>query len=363
MNIILSLYGLVLINLVAYSYTFVDQNLPISLRFTISPFFSTVLFIGAVVLLSFFHFYFLWLITKKKVQKKTVFFLVIASALLLFFAYPAFSYDIFNYIFTAKVAFLYGENPYLIMPIDFTNDPNIVFTRAANKIALYGPSWILISAIPHFLGFQNLIATIFAFKLTIVFFYAATILLLWKLSKNILTIGLFALCPLVLIETLVSAHNDIVMMFFALLAFYFLKRNLVLIAIVSLSVSILVKYATLFLVPVFLYVIYLRLKNKQIVWDKIYYFSTIAMLVALSATPIREEIYPWYVIWALTFVVLIPKRTFLISLVLALTAGTLLRYVPVLYTGSYGGITPLVKNIVTFIPLMGVTLYAIKKKF
>ena len=38
------------------------------------------------------------------------------------------------------------------MPIEIPNEPYLAFTRAANKTALYGPVWILLTAIPHLLG-------------------------------------------------------------------------------------------------------------------------------------------------------------------------------------------------------------------
>ena len=48
----------------------------------------------------------------KKLNKSQVISLISASSLILFFSYPAMlSYDIFNYLTTAKVLFHYVENP------------------------------------------------------------------------------------------------------------------------------------------------------------------------------------------------------------------------------------------------------------
>ena len=53
---------------------------------------------------------------------------IFALVVILILSYPAFSYDIYNYIATAKVAFFYKENPYIVMPIEIPNEPMLAFT-------------------------------------------------------------------------------------------------------------------------------------------------------------------------------------------------------------------------------------------
>ena len=140
-------------------------------------------------------------------------------------SYPAIlSYDIFNYIGTSKVLFIYHENPYLQMPIEFIGDPILMFTRAANKVALYGPLWVFLSGIPYAISFGNYFVSVFVFKIFVSVFYVGIVYLIRKLTNSYFSILLFAANPLVIIETFVSGHNDVVMMFFALLAFYLLKK-------------------------------------------------------------------------------------------------------------------------------------------
>jgi len=359
-------YLVVLGGLAFYSYGFVDPNLVFSTHpfyhALNEPLFQVVFFnrplstaIFALLVLLLFSFYILLL--RKKfgwVQLRKI---VILSTAVLLFSYPAFSHDIFNYIFTAKIAFFYRENPYIVMPIEFGSDPNLAFTRAANKVALYGPSWIALTILPHLLGFGNTVATIFSFKLLTTAFFIGTVLLIYLITKNIYSVTLFALNPLVTIETLVSSHNDIVMMFFALLAFYFLKRRIFIHSFLALLASILIKYATVALLPVFGYTVYLTIKKKKINWDRVYIVATLSMLIAFLTAPFREEFYPWYVVWMVAFAVLTPQKKFLLSFVLALSFGSLLRYVPVLYTGSYFGITPMVKEILMATPVIAVGMF------
>lgn len=278
------------------------------------------------------------------------------------FAYPAmFSYDMFNYITTSKVLFYYHENPYLIMPIDFINDPILLFTRAANKLALYGMFWTFISGIPYLLSFGNYLVSILMFKLFSALFYLGLIFLIWKLTGNKLSVVLLAANPLIIIETFISGHNDVVMMFFALLAAYLLKNKRIFLAILCLFLSILIKYATLFLVPIFLLTIVQYVKNKKNDWNKFYLFSFFSMLVIFIFSFLREEIYPWYAIWPLTYLVLIPEKNKLINIFLGLSFGLMLSYIPYMYFGTYFGSTPFAKILLMLFPPVSIFLYQIMK--
>lgn len=362
------LYGITLVGFTIFSYAFVDQNL--SYLHTIYSGFAyqqrlltTTLYVGFIVLLFLFYGVFIYLFKKEKLVKKDVNVLIIISCIGFFFAYPAMlSYDIFNYVTTAKVSFFYHENPYLIMPIEFIGDPNLAFTRAANKVALYGPLWILITGIPFFFAMGNFFLMLMGFKLLNIIFYLATSFVIWKLRKNIFFVLLFALNPLVVIETVLSNHNDIVMMFFALSAMLVLKEKKYLIAICLFISSILIKYATLFLLPVFVYILLQSYKHKAIKWEKMYLFSALSMLVIFLFSPLREELYPWYALWFLPFAFLIPEKKILFSFSIAISFGLLLRYVPFMYLGTYFGLTPLIRNILMGMPVLLIMLYVGLKK-
>lgn len=362
MIIFFSFYIFTLLVLTVFSYGFVDANFPIkTLPFLynlvhLQRGLATMIYIIVAGLLFVFYGLFIWWVGKKRLVTKQIWMLIGLTCGILLFSFPSFSYDIFNYMATAKVTFFYKENPYLIMPIEFVGEPMLKFLHAANKTALYGPVWILFTAIPHAAGLGNLILTVFTFKAFISIFYLGAAWLVWKLSdKNINSLVLFAFNPLILIETLVSSHNDVVMMVLVLLALYFSLRKKKILGFFSWVLSVGIKYASLVLLPIFFLA-------KRLSKEQIFQASYWLMFLVFLISPIREEIYPWYVIWLLTFAALIPGNRFIVCLTLALSLGTLFRYTPFIYTGEWSGITPMVKKIVTAVPPLLVCFTFLGKK-
>lgn len=356
MTYLYSSYVFLLLILSLFSYCFVNPNFPLNPPNIFYELirhhnvFTTIIYISIVIGLFLSFWCFLKKIRQKKIGIQEVKKLIFVTVGILFFSWPALSYDIFNYIATAKVFFFYKENPYLIMPIEFTGDSLLKFMHAANKIALYGPSWILLTGIPHFAGFGNLILTLFTFKAFIALFYLLTVLLIWRLSnRNLLSVVFFAFNPLVLIETLVSSHNDIAMMAFTLSAVLLVFHGKKLFGFLSLLISIGIKYATIVLLPLFLW-------PKKLSPETFFMIAYWLMFLAFLSAPLREEIYPWYVIWLITFAALLPKNRFIFWITSALSFATLLRYIPFIYSGTWEGLTPVVKKIVTIIPPAAVIL-------
>ncbi|HEX7042611.1 MAG TPA: hypothetical protein VF189_05160 [Patescibacteria group bacterium] len=244
------------------------------------------------------------------------------------------------------------------MPIEFLHDSILRFMHAANKVALYAPFWILITAIPFLFGFGNFLLILFNFKLLSILFYFATVLLIWKMTKSLYKTAFFALNPLVIIETLISGHNDISMISLLLLAIYFLQEKKFGKGAIFYIFSAGIKYATLILLPL----IPIALVKK---WDtkKLFTWITILMAIIFVLSSFREEIYPWYGQW-----VILPG-TFLIDnklikyILVGLSFGLLLRYIPFMLLGTYFGPTPILKLILMTIPiLVAFFFYTIKKQ-
>ncbi|HLD25128.1 MAG TPA: hypothetical protein VJB96_04400 [Patescibacteria group bacterium] len=343
--------GVTAILLVILSFGFIDPNLPYLRNALTSivygkPVVAAVLYI--VILIMFYVGYTLTLRAYEDKRKKRMPRWIVGIVFLLLLSYPAFSHDIFNYILTAKLTFFYQENPYVVMPIEILNEPMLAFTRAANKLALYGPTWIILTVFPYLAGLNNVLASIFSFKIFVAAFYSGFTYLIYRKTKDIRQTLFFALNPLVLIETLVSGHNDIVMMTLAIAGLMLWERKDMrykATGVVLFVSSILVKGATIVLLPLFFFPTWKW--EKKVVWG--YWLMFLVFLLS----PLREEMYPWYAVWWLAFAAFIPvkKNSVIHGFSYWLTFGLMLRYVPWIATREYGGITPLVREVVTLVPV------------
>ena len=341
------------------SSTFPRSSLLLTLVGTYRPY-ATVLYGACITLLFIVYVRLLWLAGHKKIVLKDLRTYICIAAAVLFFGFPGFSYDVFNYMATAKVTYTWHENPYTVMPIEIPNEQMLTYMQASNKIALYGPVWIAVSSIPHYLGFESPLFTLFLFKVLEVAFYAGVLWLIWQLSeKNLWSLVFFSLNPIVLTETILSGHNDIVMMFFALASLYLLRKEKYFFSIVALIFSILIKYATIFLIPIYLVKL---IKKDKMSWAAVWTWAATFMYAAFLLSPIREEIYAWYFIWPLAFLALIPRESLFVWLSYGFTFGLPLRLAPFIYLQSWTGVTPMVKKFVTFAPAaISGLMYAYRK--
>lgn len=360
-KIVFLCYVITLLLFALFTYLFIDPNF-IYLKPLYTGFFIlnrqlvSVIYTAFIVIFFLFYLIFFKLTLNNSLLKKDLILLIGASGIILLFSYPAIlSYDIFNYIATAKVTFFYHENPYLIMPIQFIHDPVLLFTHAANKVALYGPLWILITGVPYLLGLNNFLLTLFNFKLLILLFYLLACFFVYKLSKSLKVLMLFSLNPLVLIETLVSGHNDIVMITLVLGSFYLIKNKAV--SLLLYLLSILIKFSTIFLLPVYIYAL-----RKKADFKKLFLFSAILMSVIFFLSPLREELYPWYAIWFLPFLVLYSAKKEVVLLVTLFPFALLLTYLPFMYLGQYSNATLYTKTIIIILPIVFWTLYVFSVK-
>lgn len=275
----------------------------------------------------------------------------------LVFSYPATSYDLFNYMATAKVTFIHKENPYVVMPIDIANDPILAYTRAANKTSLYGPVWIAMTSAPILLGGGNVWVTMVLFRVVTILLLLFTSYILFRLSDDLVKPAFFALNPLVILEVGSAGHNDIAMISFLLLALFMLfgrktaKRG---IAYGSYLLSVLVKGVTIVVLPF----LFFRFR-LQTLWRLLFW---VLFTVFVVAAPIREELYPWYAVWFLPFAALLDNRKFEKGFAIALSVGLELRHVPYMVMGYYEGYGPMLRIVCTILPLAVYFLFLTMRK-
>lgn len=334
---------LISLSLLFFSYTQVDLNLTLSQQSFVKDIQSvfqhigfyqrpiaTVWFIGTVFGLFFQFFFLLYGVYKNKITRKQLYILIGITSFIVFFSFPAaFSYDIFNYIFTAKTVILYKTNPYAITPLDFQGiDSMLSFMRWTHLPSAYPPLWIILTIPFYVFSFNSLLLSLFTIKVIAVGSYVVSAYLieriLLKTEKKHALIGMviFAFNPLIIIECVVSGHNDIVMMMFALLAYCFYLSNKRYTSLFLLALSVATKLMTFLLIPIFI-----------IGWKR--WLAVVALFTGLVVVLLRREFLPWYLVWIIPFSSLIPRSRVLQIIIASLSVGLVLSYSPLLYIGTY----------------------------
>ncbi len=289
----------------------------------------------------------LWLFYREKIGKKYLIASVVVNFIILVFAYPFLSYDVFNYMFDAKILWAYHLSPYTHKALDFPQDDWIRFMRWTHRFSPYGPLWLALSLIPTIVGFGKFIITLIAFKIFIGSFHILNSLIIYKILKKInpkialLGTAFYALNPLFLIEGVVNAHNDVVFSVFILASILFaINKNLS--GFLSLVAGALIKYISILNVPWIFLMAIKKINTNQLILLSLatmaaftFVFSTFTIQVPfISSGSTQVQFQPWYLFWTLPLAALISKRvSFLIAG--AIGFGALLRYLPYLYNGDW----------------------------
>ncbi len=334
---------LISLSLLFFSYTQVDLNLTLSQQsiakdiqsvfqhvgFYQRPI-ATVWFLGNVLGLCIQFFLLLYAVYNNKINRKQLYIIIGITTFVVFFSFPAaFSYDIFNYIFTAKTVVLYKTNPYAMTPLHFQGiDSMLSFMRWTHLPSAYPPLWIILTIPLYLFSFNSLLLSLFTIKMIAVSSYIVSIhvinsILMIKDKKHaLLGTVLFALNPLIIIECVVSGHNDIVMMMFALLSYHFYLLHKKYTALFFLALSVAIKLMTFPLI----FLLFIGWKR---------WLAVGALLTGLGAVLLRREFLPWYFVWIIPFSSLIPNARVLQIIIFFVSVGLVLSYSPLLYIGTY----------------------------
>lgn len=280
-------------------------------------------------------------ITQSRISVGQLVVLIGVLTVVLFFSYPAaFSYDIYNYIFTAKTVVFYGKNPYQIIPLQLEGiDSMLSFMRWTHLPSAYTPIWILLTLPFYLLSFGSLFLSLFTVKMLGVISYLISGLLIYAIlhiedkKSSLLGLALFAFNPLIIVESLISGHNDIVMMMFALLSYYFYLKNNRFRSLLSLAISVSIKLMTATLLPL----VFIPWKRER---------AVLLLALGLVAVLMKREFLPWYFVWIIPFSSLLPKNKWLQFFVISLSLGLICTYTPVLYLGSYNNPVASIQSII-----------------
>lgn len=326
---IIIFYLLLLLVLGVYSYSQIDLNLTLLqsswfLNFQnqmiqlgyFNRLLSTYIFIVITLLLFIFYIYFV--LKAEKISLKTLVMGLLGIGILGLLSYPAFSHDIFNYIFDARIAVFHGANPYTSTALMFPLDTWTRFMNWTHRSYPYGPTFLPISILFYFLGLNKFIWTLVLFKSMLVGSFLGTSYLIYKLAGK-KALAIFAFNPLVIYEMVVSSHLDGLMLFFAILGYFLYVKKKKFAGITSWIISVGIKYATIFNFP-----------GLPLSWLIILsYAGAIAQIFS-------RELLPHYFLVPLAFTALLPanKKLFWLGFILSLIL-IFIRYTPYLYTGQW----------------------------
>lgn len=305
-------YIVCLVLLGIYSYSQVDLNLtllqaPWFLNFQhlmiqlgyYNRSLSTVIFLVLLALLAL-------------IKPKNIVVAIVGISILGLLSYPAFSHDVFNYIFDARIAVFHHANPYTSTALMFSGDDWTRFMNWTHRTYPYGPVFLPISILVYFLGFNKFILTLLLFKALFVGAYLGCCYIIHKLARSQGLI-FFAFNPLIIIEGVLSPHLDILMLFFILYAFY--KKNWL-----AYIISVGIKYATVLMPPF--------VKNLN--------FLVILAFIGAFIQIGSRELLPHYFIVPIGFLALvINSRLLVVSGVLLSIALVVIRYYSFILTGSW----------------------------
>lgn len=327
----------------------------------------------------------------------------------LFFSMNALSYDVFNYMFNAKMVVEFKTDPHVHTALEYSYDDWTRFMHNTHTAAPYGYGWTAFSVLPYLAGGGKFLPTWLAFRLVslvslALLFWALVYSLQQRSAKlELWQLALVFLNPLILVETISNFHNDLWMVAPAVFALGLVQPSvsykngkslsLALLGsagLIALSVSI--KWATLVIVPIWLVLALTQFIPRLNVWPWWRWgtawwplAASVALFVPLL-TERSQQFHPWYLSWSLVWIpFLLPSmvaeppavlrgfKKFFAAIpaiwagsLLVLSVSSLYRYLPFLSHGGYPEWVLIMQKQITWIPfvaaLLLLSLYQLLKK-
>lgn len=186
-------------------------------------------------------------------------FLVIWIVLLIALITPTFfSKDIFSYLIVAKNTAIYHINPYFI---SIGGNPDNPWTKFIGDMwwkdiaSPYGPLFQLFVIPFGFLATKSLLAAAYVYKIVNLFLFALIVLTLREIIRiqkmDNASVALFAINPAIVINLVMEAHNETLMLLLVSLALLYAIRNEYVSGLAAFGGAIAIKYYPIIILPVF----------------------------------------------------------------------------------------------------------------
>ena len=193
-----------------------------------------------------------------KNTKQIGIYIAIVSMLFLFMI-PSTSSDVYYYLGVGRIQNEYNANPYYESINDVIENNEEAGTDEILQntpemwreiTVVYGPVWTLVCNILTLISLGSVTWLLFVFKIFNFVIHMINCQLIYKITKKKLYVLIYGLNPLLLFETIANVHNDIFIVFFILMALYFLlKKKNILLSVVFLAIAAGIKYFTIMLLP------------------------------------------------------------------------------------------------------------------
>jgi hypothetical protein len=249
---------------------------------------------------------------------KTVLLGAISMAVILVFSYPQTAIDLFVYALRTRGWALYGLSPFSAAPeVMPATDPWLGLAGEwADAASPYGPVWEWLSLGAYHLSGGRYLAHLFSLKILSLLAYAGSIWLVYRILDlirprwAILGSAFFAWNPLVLLESVQNGHNDIVMVFFLLVAVWAFTKLLVgmqnrpkmlfeSLFVLGFAAAILVKFIPVVVLPFFLFALaWQQLGWSQRIGGLLSRGLAVALIVILAMLPYWLQMEGWALLHA-----------------------------------------------------------------
>lgn len=201
--------------------------------------------------------------------------------------------DVYSYSSYGRLLAIYHANPYFVPPTAFPHDVVYQWLQPEWRkvVSIYGPIWTVLGALLALVGGSSQLGLILVFRCFALLCHIANIVLIiatlriMKRSPRLVLLGafLYAWNPLVLMETVFNGHNDIFMVTFLLLGFYFCARAQqkgtflqwrgYLPPLIAFTAAVLVKFSAAPVLPVFVLAVGFATiqadsQNGKLVWQR-----------------------------------------------------------------------------------------------
>jgi hypothetical protein len=253
-----------------------------------------------------------------QISFETIFWGGVSIAVILVFSYPQTAIDLLVYALRTRGWARYGLSPFSAAPEGMpATDPWLGLAGEwADAASPYGPVWEWLSLGTYHLSGGSYLGHLFSLKILALLAYAGSVWLVYRIldltrpRRALLGSAFFAWNPLVLLESIQNGHNDIVMVFFLLIAVWAFTMLIAgtqkhpamlleLIFVLGFAAAILVKFIPVVVLPFFL----LALAWRQPNWPRrIGVFLTrglaIALIVILAMLPYWLQMEKWALLHA-----------------------------------------------------------------